>query len=135
MSVLDITYKPSSFPLSLATSNSVICDLGRALQIAEEILKRRGLQMPSHFTLQCDNTCRESRNSITFKFASWLTSHSIYRTVDLLYYRVGHTHCELDQRFSVCGSHLARKENLETLNDSCSRHASGQVHAVRGPIM
>ena len=28
VSVLDITYKPSAFPLSLATSNSVICDRG-----------------------------------------------------------------------------------------------------------
>lgn len=91
---------------------------GRALQLVKEILKSKGLQCPIHLALQADNTCREQRNSWTMLFSSFLVGHGIVRTVDELFYRVGHTHNECDQRFSVITSLLAKQETLETPEDS-----------------
>lgn len=93
------------------------CPQGRTLQIAKEVLAKRGLELPHHCAFQADNTCREQRNSWTFLFSSWLVAHGIMRTVDELYYRVGHTHNECDQRFFVIASALSREPTLQSPED------------------
>lgn len=86
--------------------------------MTREILNSKGLQCPIHLALQADNTCREQRNSWTMLFSSWLVGHGVVRTVDELFYRVGHTHNECDQRFFVLASALARHDTLQTPEDS-----------------
>ena len=97
---------------------------GRALQITREILEAKGLQLPLHVVLQADNTCREQRNSWTFLFSAWLVSQGVVRTVDEMFYRVGHTHNECDQRFYVLSAALSRQDTLETPQNSPTYHSN-----------
>ena len=94
---------------------------GRTLQIAKEILTKKGLELPHHVAFQADNTCREMRNSWTFLWSSWLVSHGVMRTVDEFYYKVGHTHNECDQRFWVISSTLSRETTLQSPEDQFSK--------------
>ena len=74
--------------------------------------------MPRHWVFQTDNTTREQRNSWAFLYCAWLVANGACRTVDQLFYRVGHTHNEVDQRFWVIGSALAKEATLQTPGDS-----------------
>jgi len=92
---------------------------GRALDLAQEVAHARGVQLPAHVVIQADNTCREGRNQWQIMFASWLIRSGLFSSVTLAFYRVGHTHNEVDQRFIVVANALNRAKVLQTPQDRC----------------
>ena len=89
--------------------------ISRCLDLAEKMLAERGLSMPSHLIVNADNTARETKNGIVAKYASFLVSQGRLQMVDVLFFRVGHTHNLQDQRFSILRSILSKAPTLETL--------------------
>ena len=51
-------------------------------------------------------------------WAGWLVGAGVMSSVEEAYYRVGHTHNEVDQRFFVLSSALSKQEKLECPEDS-----------------
>ena len=87
---------------------------GRALDHAKHILQRRNVRLPAHVCIQADNTAKEQRNGKTM---AWLAMQVCRRTWDSAspsFYIVGHTHCEVDQRFPSVITALCRESVLET---------------------
>ena len=99
------------------SSTNLTC-LSRGLFLLKKILASRNLPLPENLVIQADNTSRETRNSIGLQYGAWLVGQQAFRNVDILFYRVGHTHNELDQRFSVAASLLSRAPVLQSLQDS-----------------
>lgn len=94
-------------------SNMQLTLLSRSLDIAESHLQCLGLQVPSHLVIQQDNTCREGRNQHVLAWGTKLLLDQKFVSVTFSYLQVGHTHLDLDQRFSVVGSTLARQVVLQ----------------------
>lgn len=104
----------------LQKSGSTIVEvLARSLERVKDILAQRGISMPRHIQLQLDNTTRENKNQTVFKFLTHLTS--MFDTCGVNFFEVGHTHLDLDQRFSVVGPVIASAEELETPTDFANR--------------
>ena len=91
--------------------------LSHSLDIVMESLRQRGRAMPKHFTIQVDNTTRENRNQHLNKCAAALVMRSVFRSVTFSFLPVGHTHINLDQRFSSIATGLTQQNILETLED------------------
>jgi hypothetical protein len=64
-------------------------------------LEKRNLLTPRIITFQFDN-CGENKNKEMFCYASLLVELGSFDTVNINFLVVGHTHCNLDQTFSVC---------------------------------
>ena len=96
---------------------SISWDPGRALEITKEVLARRQLKLPHHIAIQTDNTTREQRNSWTMLWSGWMVGQNIVTSLEECYYRVGHTHNEVDQRFWVISSALSKETRLECPED------------------
>lgn len=97
-----------------SNSDSQQTILARALEHAEEIITSRGKKMPGRIIIQSDNTAKEGRNSQMMTWAALLVQAEKFREVSLMLFRVGHTHCRLDQRFGVIGAKLALARSLES---------------------
>eukprot|EP00959_Pyramimonas_sp_CCMP1952_P291212 6091308-Pyramimonas_sp.AAC.1 len=50
---------------------------------------------------QADNTPAEQKNQWLLIFSSWLVACGRAASVSTEYFVVGHTHCKVDQRFSI----------------------------------
>ena len=109
--------------------------LARALDLAEDELRKRGKGMPWKVIFHSDNTSKEGRNSQLLLFATALVSSQRFAEVSLAMFRVGHTHNRLDQRFSVIGSLLARVKCLQTPEEYVS-HLQEHYRSARGvPVL
>ena len=102
-------------------SDANIQCLGLTLDHVAEIYKSRLLVVPHHLVILTDNTAREQKNQHTVAFLAWLVASGRFQTVTNNFFRVGHTHMKLDQRFSVVGSALASTQTLETPHDFAGR--------------
>ena len=78
------------------------------------MLRERGSQLPRHMIIQSDNTTRETRNQNLMKWAAHLICSEIFDSITFCFYKVGHTHCEVDQRFSVLAHCLNQCTGLQT---------------------
>ena len=96
---------------------AIACLSGRVLELTKRLLASKGLQLPGNIAFQTDNTTREQRNSWGLLFGAWLVGQRVMRTSDQVFYRVGHTHNEVDQRFWILGSTLAKQKTLSTPQD------------------
>ena len=93
-------------------SNSVLECLSRALECVAADLRRQGKRMPKHLILVHDNTVREMKNQMVFKY--WCT-HVLSRkfhTVTQMMPRKGHSHDILDQLFGLIAHAIASEERL-----------------------
>lgn len=88
--------------------------LARACDLVMARLQRAGHEMPETLIIQCDNTCREGRNQWLLAFQCYLLFRARFSCVCNNFLMVGHTHIDLDQRFSVITSALSRAQVLET---------------------
>ena len=79
--------------------------------LAKELEQRNQL-MPRIVHFQFDN-CGENKNKEMFCFASTLLELFFFEEIHMNFLIVGHTHCNLDQNFSVC-SPLGIVEILKT---------------------
>lgn len=105
--------------------------LSRALELAEIELRKLGKKMPWRIVIHCDNTPKEGRNSFMVQWCAAMVVAQRFADVSLAWFRVGHTHNRLDQRFSVIGSLLTRAEALETPSDYVS-HLQRHYRSARG---
>ena len=78
--------------------------ISRALELAENELRKKGKNMPWKLIIHSDNTSKEGRNSFMLQYCSALVWGETFSEASLAFFRVGHTHNRLDQRFSVIGS-------------------------------
>ena len=85
---------------------------------AKEVLAARGIQMPHSIAVQADNTCREQRNAITLMFNAALTAGKRVSSNQEVFFVVGHTHNECDQRFVGVTTCLKRAVVLQTPQES-----------------
>ena len=106
-----------------ADSNMELTLLSHALDIAQDLLRVRGRALPANLHVQADNTSRELRNQIGAMWAASLVAKNTFRSVTFGFLPVGHTRIDIDQRFSVIASELARKDILQTPEAiSCKCH-------------
>lgn len=95
-------------------SNMQMTVLSRALDIVQDQLAAAGRAMPHHLCISADNTTREHRNQFVLSWECKLVLENRFRSVTNQYLRVGHTHIDLDARFSVIASALGRQQVLQT---------------------
>lgn len=88
--------------------------LARVLDLAAEACRKKGRELPSRIIFHSDNTAKEGRNAPMLTFASALVASQRFREVSLCFYRVGHTHNRLDQRFGVLAAKLSVAKSLQT---------------------
>jgi hypothetical protein len=91
--------------------------LSHTLDIVQERLRERGRAMPLHLVIQVDNTARENRNQFVNKWAAWLMLRGLFRSVTFQFLPVGHTHINVDQKFSTIATKLAVQAVFETPED------------------
>ena len=84
---------------------------------AKRILDGRGVRFPRNIMIQADNTTREQRNPYLLVWQAWCAQHEIHRTIGQVFYDVGHTHNEVDQRFTAVRTALSRATILQTPQD------------------
>ena len=87
-----------------------------AAKILAEDTAHAGRKLPTSLMIQADNTCREQRNQTGLYYGAWLASQSMVSCGEC-YAEVGHTHNEVDQRFSVVRAILSKASTLETPED------------------
>ena len=78
------------------------------------ILKKSNIPVPPHLVVQADNTCRENRNQFLCLWGAHLVSSGVFDSVTFAYYRTGHTHNLVDQKFATMAANLARAGVVET---------------------
>ena len=78
------------------------------------VLASRLMSVPQHLILLTDNTAREQKNQHVAMFLATLVAGGRFATVTNNFFRVGHTHMKLDQRFSVVASKLSAAPVLQT---------------------
>ena len=91
--------------------------LAHALDIAQGLLAKKGRALPSHLYIQADNTSREMRNQYCLLWGATLLAKRTFRSVSFGFLPVGHTHIDVDQRFSSIATYLGRVPVLETPED------------------
>ena len=58
-------------------------------------------KLPRVLLLQVDNTCKENKNNTVLPYLALLVHFGVFDYVQVNTLLVGHTHCIIDQRFSV----------------------------------
>lgn len=100
-------------------SNTQQSLLSRACDIAVEVCSQLQIPLPPRCMILSDNTAKEGRNTGMLLWSSVMVATSRFREVSLLFWRVGHTHNRLDQRFGVMAAKLATAEALQTPQQYC----------------
>ena len=99
------------------SASTTIEIIALTLEKVKEVLDRRGVPMPAHLHIQLDNTSRENKNAINFAFSQWLLTQNQFEDVTVEFMEVGHTHIDVDQRFSRVGGVVSHAPVLETNED------------------
>jgi hypothetical protein len=68
-------------------------------------------------TAKMDNCPSENKNQVMGLLCALLVGAHRFESVTVHFFRVGHTHSLVDQRFGVLSSKLARARMLQTLED------------------
>ena len=89
-------------------SNQVVTSIIRVLG---DVRSRRGT-LPPTLRIQADNCSRENKNKYMFAFCATLVALGHFREVKLSFLIVGHTHEDIDQRFSIILRALKRQDIL-----------------------
>ena len=98
-------------------ANATVQYLNEAIDVAIQTYAARKQKYPRHFVIQLDNTCRENKNSLIFRWAASLVAKGIFESVSLHFLRKGHTHEDIDQRFKIIAALISRQKLLETPKD------------------
>ena len=75
-------------------------------------VKIRWGTLPPTLRIQADNRSQENKNKYMFAFCAPLVALGHFREVQLSFLIVGHTHDDIDQRFSVISNILKRQDIL-----------------------
>lgn len=71
----------------------------------QRVFEREG-ELPPGLFIQADNCGRENKNQVVFRLCAWLVQQGLVKEVQLMFLPVGHTHAEIDQRWSVLSQAL-----------------------------
>jgi len=74
--------------------------------------------LPRSLIVAADNTTRESKNQIFANHMATMVCRGVFEDDAVEFLRAGHTHNELDQRFSTVAAILSRAPTLEDPQDS-----------------
>lgn len=92
-------------------SNVTIHCLNESLKRMQAAYKDRGLQWPTTWCLQLDNTTKENKNQFVLAWLQMPVDTHVFDEILVSFLPVGHTHEDIDQRFSVI-SRALRTENI-----------------------
>lgn len=93
--------------------SSLTCSIYlRALLILEKMGRAANpsYTLPPIVHIQVDNCGRENKNQQFLAFNAMLIELGVFRRVDITYLNVGHTHCQIDQAFSVVHNNLHHRD-------------------------
>ncbi len=83
------------------------------------------------FALQADNTCREEKNTVALTQLAVLVGQDRFKSATGSFAGVGHSHIDIDQRFSDVSTKLKNTCVLEEPADF-QRVVEEKVHGARG---
>ena len=89
-------------------SNQVMTSI---MKVLDDVKIQRGTLLPT-LHIQADNCSRENKNKYMFAFCACFVALENFREVRLSFLIVGHTHYDIDQRFSVISNILKRQDIL-----------------------
>ena len=93
--------------LSQGANFTVEC-LHRALASELKEIDDSGAQRPSVLYVQADNVS-DNKSHVLFDYAAFLVKTNIFTKVKICFLKPGHTHIDIDQKFSVINRHLKRQ--------------------------
>ena len=96
------------------------------MHVIDDVRARRGGKLPPVLCIQADNCGRENKNQYMFAFCTVLVGLRYFAEVYLSFLLVGHTHEDIDQRFSVISGTLKRQDidSLQELLEFIKKGAS-----------
>ncbi len=77
-----------------------------------QAMKSEGKPLPPYLFLQLDNAGKDNKNQHAFAFLGYLVHTGVFKTIFMHFLPVGHTHAEIDQRFSVISQKIRGKDIL-----------------------
>ncbi len=77
-----------------------------------ESLRKAGRTIPPYLFLQLDNAGRDNKNQYSIAFLGYLVHVGLFKRIYVNFLPVGHTHGEIDQRFSVIAQRIRSKDIL-----------------------
>ena len=95
----------------------IVC---QTLEQVSKICKERGTPMPEHLILQVDNTVSQAKNETTALFIAWLVATKKFKTLNLCFLMVGHTHEDIDQLFAVIMYIMFRRATSKPQRRCCN---------------
>ena len=105
-------------------SNHVITSI---INVINDVRDRRGGFLPPMLQMQVDNCSHENKNQYMFVFCAALVGLGFFAEVYLSFLLVGHTHEDIDQRFSVISSTLKRY-NIDSMQELLELIQKGASH-------
>jgi hypothetical protein len=93
-------------------SNQVITSV---IHVIADVQRRKG-RLPPTLRTQADNCTRENKNIYMFALCAALVGLEYFQKVHLCFLIVGHTHEDIDQRFSIISKTL-KKTNIDFLKE------------------
>ena len=80
------------------------------MHVIADVRTRRGGTLPPVLRIQADICGRENKNQYMFALRATLVGLGYFAEVYLSFLLVGHTHEDIDQRFSVISGTLKRQD-------------------------
>ena len=100
---------------SVSHGSNAFCDvLLKVIEAVWEQCRRSGVKFPEHLVVQSDNTVAQAKNQYVTLFLAYLVSRYKFRTTNLFFLVVGHTHEDIDQLFGVILSLVLRRTKFQT---------------------
>ena len=105
-------------------SNQVVTSI---MHVISDVRTRRGGKLPLVLHIQADNCGRENKNQYMFAFCAVLVGLRYFAKVYLSFLLVGHTHEDIDQRFSVISGTL-KHQDIDSLQELLELIKKGASH-------
>ena len=105
-------------------SNQVVTSIMHVLQ---DVHNRRGNILPPKLRIQADNCGRENKNQYMFALCAALVAFKYFAEVHLSFLIMGHTHKDIDQKFSTISRTLKSKD-IDSLKELLELVKKGASH-------
>ena len=105
-------------------SNQVVTSIMHVLQ---DVRNRRGNILPPKLGIQADNCGRENKNQYMFALCATLVAFKYFAEIQLSFLIVGHTHKDIDQKFSTISGTL-KSRDIDSLKELLELVRKGASH-------